>query len=68
MKVVKWAEQVQDCFNGRILSRRPRLYQSCSAIEEDYSKCEEKWLCKHNCIRQFPVLMQGQRKATFFYR
>jgi len=31
MKLLKWAEQVQD---GRMLSRRSRLYESCSAIVE----------------------------------
>jgi len=33
MKVMKWIN-----LNGRILSRRPRLYQSCSAIDEEETK------------------------------
>jgi len=28
--------------NGRILLRRPRLYQSCSAIEEEEEEEEEE--------------------------
>jgi len=42
MKLMKWAEQVQDCFNGRILLGRTSLYQSCSAIEEEEEEEEEK--------------------------
>jgi hypothetical protein len=34
MKLVKWAEQYRTALNGRILSTRPRLFQSCSAIKE----------------------------------
>ena len=40
IKLMKWAEQVSNgpsltVSNGRILLRRPRLYQSCSAIREE---------------------------------
>jgi len=35
MKLMNWAEQVQDPLKWKVLSRRPRLYQSCSAIEEE---------------------------------
>jgi len=34
---LKWSGQnkYRTAWNGRVLSRRPRLYQSCSAIEEE---------------------------------
>ena len=35
MKLMKCAEQYRTALNGRILLREPRLYQSCSAIEEE---------------------------------
>jgi hypothetical protein len=34
MKLIKWADQVQDRLKWRALLRKPRLYQSCSAEEE----------------------------------
>jgi len=37
MKLIKWVEQVQNRLNERILLRKPRLYQSCSAEEEEDS-------------------------------
>jgi len=41
MKLMKWAEhKSKTVTNGRILLRRPRIYQSCSAIEEEE---EDKW-------------------------
>jgi hypothetical protein len=34
--IIKWVEKVQERFKWKaILLRRPRLYQSCSAIEEE---------------------------------
>jgi hypothetical protein len=35
MKLMKWADKYRTALNGRILSRRPRLYQSCSVLEEE---------------------------------
>ena len=35
MKLVKWAEQVQDRLKWKDIVERPRLSQSCSAIEEE---------------------------------
>ena len=35
MKRVKWAEQYTIALNGRLFSRRPRLFQSCSAVEKE---------------------------------
>ena len=35
MKLIKWVEQVRIASNERILLRKPRLYQSCSAEEEE---------------------------------
>jgi hypothetical protein len=35
MKLINWQNKYRTVLNGRILSRRPRLYQSCSAIEEE---------------------------------
>jgi hypothetical protein len=44
MKIIKWIGQVQDRRSGRVLLRRPRPYQSCSAIEEEFFKCAgEGW-------------------------
>jgi hypothetical protein len=40
MKLMKWAEQAVS--NGRLLLRRPRLYQSCNAIEEEEEGEEEE--------------------------
>jgi hypothetical protein len=38
MKFIKWTEQVQDRLKWRLLLRKPRLYQSCSAEEEEEEK------------------------------
>jgi hypothetical protein len=35
MKVMKWQNKYRTALNGRILWRRPRMYQSCSDIEEE---------------------------------
>ena len=35
MKLMKWTEQVQDCRKWKDIVEKPRLYQSCSAIEEE---------------------------------
>ena len=35
LKLIKWTEQAQDRLKWKILLRRPGLYQSCSAIEEE---------------------------------
>jgi hypothetical protein len=35
MKLIKRQNKSRITLNGRILLRRPRLYRSCSAIEEE---------------------------------
>jgi len=35
MKLIKWGVKSRIALNGRILLRKPRLYQSCSAEEEE---------------------------------
>jgi hypothetical protein len=35
MKIIKWTEKSKIALNGRVFLRRPRLYQSCSTIEEE---------------------------------
>jgi hypothetical protein len=35
MKLIKWREKYKIALNGRILLRKPRLYQSCSAEEKE---------------------------------
>ena len=42
MKLMKWKNKYRTALNGRILWRRPRLYQSCSAIEEEEVVEEEE--------------------------
>jgi hypothetical protein len=47
MKLVKWAEQYRTTLNGRLLSGRPRLFQSCSAIkEEEYTHSTNDVVCR----------------------
>jgi len=35
MALVKWQNKYRTALSRRLLSRRPRLFQSCSAIEEE---------------------------------
>jgi hypothetical protein len=54
MKLMKWAKQYRTTLSGRILSRTPRLYQSCSAIEEEVGlKLECQEALRARCIKNF---------------
>ena len=65
MKLMKWAEQAQTALNGRILSRRPRLYQSCSAIVEEEEDKRNVIIYRNGSRRSKSIFPNPREK---FYR
>ena len=64
-----WSGQnkYRTALNGRILSRRPRLYQSCSAIEEEELKPRELKLLLTRVCSVIIIHMHIQSYNTLLY-